>query len=125
MKDFWLKVHWKLIMLINFCKIGNAVLLLLGAVWYLISKDWYLITQTYITLRAWILDALRKKKKTKEKSASKKQVAVCNHNFIMKKISYNKMFLLIIKLISSPQTRTGTGITMIIMSCKNYSYLNS
>ena len=35
------------------------------------------------------------------------------------------MFLLIIKLVSSPQTRTGTGITMIIMSCNNYSYLNA
>ena len=28
-----------------------------------------------------------------------------------------RLFLLIIKLISSPQTMTGTGITMIIMSC--------
>ena len=51
------------------------------------------------------------------------QVAVCNHNVIMKKEVTIRLFLLIIKLISSPQTTTGTGITM-IMSCKNYSYLN-
>ena len=65
-------------------------------------------------------------KKDKIKNASKKQVAVCNHNIVMKKKEVIvRLFLLIIKLISSPQTTAGTGITMIIMSCKNYSYLNA
>ena len=54
----------------------------------------------------------------------KKQVTACNHNIILKKEVIIRLFLLIIKLISSPQTKTGTGITMVIMSCKNYSYLN-
>ena len=57
--------------LIIFYKIGNAVLLLLGAVWLLISKDWYLIAQyfavTYIIACLDIKCPSRKKKNINEK----------------------------------------------------------